>query len=235
MLLTRATSNASVDEQEFSALRKTLMESPWAKLAPSFLRTYRTTGEFWHHIKEKFKTYDERREYLRAQFDGLLTALEQMPSPVDASTTTITAITSEYVHEMWTKALERRSTDPEGAITASRTLLEAVCKHILEDLGVAYGPAVDLPALYSLVAKSLSLAPSQHTEGVFKQILGGCHSVVEGLGALRNRVSDAHGQGQRPVRPGARHAELAVNLAGSMATFLLATHEERRSAQTLVT
>jgi hypothetical protein len=63
-----------------------------------------------------------------------------------------------------------------------------------------------------------------------KMILGGCHSIVERLGALRNRVGDAHGQGKRPIRPAPRHAELAVNRAGTVATFLLTTHEERKAA-----
>jgi hypothetical protein len=53
--------------------------------------------------------------------------------------------------------------------------------------------------------------------------------VVEGLGALRNRLSDAHGKGTAGVKPAPRHAELAVNLAGTMATFLVATWEARRN------
>jgi hypothetical protein len=60
--------------------------------------------------------------------------------------------------------------------------------------------------------------------------LGGCTSVVEGLGALRNKVGDAHGQGKRPVRVSPRHAHLAVNLAGTMATFLIETRATRRGA-----
>ena len=80
-----------------------------------------------------------------------------------------------------------------------------------------------------MAAKVLNIAPSQHSEPIFKQILGGCTAVVEGLGALRNRLSDAHGQGKRPVRPAARHAELAVNLAGAMATFLVTTHAAKTS------
>ena len=52
-----------------------------------------------------------------------------------------------------------------------------------------------------------------------------CTSVVEGLGALRNRLSDAHGQGKSGVKPASRHAELAVNLAGALAVFMLATRE----------
>ncbi|WP_042491478.1 abortive infection family protein, partial [Sphingomonas parapaucimobilis] len=60
-------------------------------------------------------------------------------------------------------------------------------------------------------------------------ILGNCQSVVESLGALRNKLGDAHGGGPKRARPAARHAELAVNLAGSMATFLVATWETRRT------
>ena len=45
---------------------------------------------------------------------------------------------------------------------------------------------------------------------------------------LRNRLGDAHRHGKRPVKPLPRYAELAVNLAGSMASFLLATFEARK-------
>jgi hypothetical protein len=123
----------------------------------------------------------------------------------------------------------RRSSDPEGAITSARTLLETVCKLILDDLGVAHSDD-DLPKLYGKVARELRLAPSEYTEEAFKQILGGCWSVVNGLGTLRNRLSDSHGQGALPVRPAERHAELAVNLAGAMAAFLVATLEARRES-----
>lgn len=47
------------------------------------------------------------------------------------------------------------------------------------------------------------------------------------LGALRNRLSDAHGKGKGGVKAAPRHAELAVNLAGSTALFLLATWEAK--------
>jgi hypothetical protein len=102
-----------------------------------------------------------------------------------------------------------------------------VCKHILDDAGVQYSDDADLPKLWALTAEHLNLAPHQHQEGIFKAILGNCQSVVNNLGAIRNRVGDAHGQGRRPVKPKPRHAELAVNLAGTMAAFLVATWKER--------
>jgi len=49
--------------------------------------------------------------------------------------------------------------------------------------------------------------------------------MVNGLGTLRNKLSDSHGRGGKsPVRPSERHANLAVNTAGAIATFLVETH-----------
>ena len=132
------------------------------------------------------------------------------------------------IRDAWRKALERRCSDPEGAITSAKTLLETVCKHIIEDgEGQKYGDNADLPNLYRLVAEQLTLAPSQHTEPVFKRIFGNCESVVGNLANLRNELGDSHGQGRGFVRPKARHAELAVNLAGTIAMFLISTWSER--------
>src|SRR5207253_11382427 len=111
------------------------------------------------------------------------------------------------VHAAWQKALDRRTKDPDGAITAAKTLLETVCKHIIEGAGGSYGTNDDLPKLYGTAAERLTLAPSQHSEGAFKAILGNCQAVVGGLATIRNRLGDSHGQGKRAVRASARHAE----------------------------
>jgi Abortive infection C-terminus len=139
------------------------------------------------------------------------------------------AFDTSGVHEAWRKALERRTSDPDGAITAAKTLVETVCKHILDEAGASYGESDDLPKLYSAAAACLNLAPSQHSEPLFKSILGNCQAVVGHLAGLRNRLGDSHGQGKRAVRPLPRHAELAVNLAGSMAMFLVSTWNARQS------
>lgn len=135
----------------------------------------------------------------------------------------IQAFEPSQVSPRWQAALNCRASDPERAITLARTLLEDVCKWILHEADVDWVEADDLPALYRKTAKVLNLAPDNHTEQIFKQILSGCQSVVVGLGALRNKLSDAHSIGPKRVRPATRHAELAVNLAGTMATFLIAT------------
>lgn len=156
--------------------------------------------------------------------------LASVGAPSNASISSmLAAFEPTLVHARWQQALERRASDPEGAITVARTLLEDVCKWILEEAGEVWREADDLPVLYRKLSKVLKLAPDDHTEQVFKQILGSCQSVVESLAALRNKLSDAHSPGPKRARPLARHAELAVNLSGAMATFLVATWQARKT------
>lgn len=230
MLVSRATGGEGNDFQ-YKNLRGELIALPRIKKKlPKCVQVCRDLSEFWSFIKPMFATYDERRDYLRSEFESLLNMLEsETRAPSDSAiSATVQATSLTSVQEAWHKAIERRATDTEGAITAARTLLESVCKHVLDSAGEPYEESADLPKLYTLTAKQLNLSPSQHTEQLFKQILGGCQSVVEGLGAIRNKHSDAHGKGVTGTTPAPRHAELAVNLSGAMATFLLQTWEARQ-------
>ena len=160
-------------------------------------------------------------------------AAHAIGSPADvAISSALQRFEPDQVHGRWTAALDRRASDPAGAITLARSLLEDVCRWLLDDLGDTSADNDDLPTLYRKLAKNLKLAPDDHSEQVFKQILGSCQSVVESLGALRNKLGDAHGGGPRRAKPAARHAELAVNLAGSMATFLISTWEAKATPAT---
>lgn len=231
ILLSRATGGGTPqDEDAYRLLRAQLLGEPQIELLlPRFVTTCRDLSAFWSFIKQKFPSYQERRDYIWGEFAPLLTKLEgRRGSPADAPVSeALNAFDADSVHAVWRRALDRRNSDPEGAITSARTLLETVCKHILDEAGVSYDAAADLPKLYRLVAQQLMLAPDQHQEQIFKQILGGCQTVVEGLGAVRNRLGDAHGKGKLESKPASRHAELAVNLAGAMATFLVATSNAR--------
>ncbi len=220
-----------LDSVTFARLRQELLAEPSLKAhIPEIVRRYRDSGQFWQLIKNKFPTYKERRTFIWAEFQPLLDFLEaQDRTPgVAPITEALEGFDPENVRAAWQKALDRRAADPEGAITAARMMLETVCKHILDEAGVPYPDDVDLPKLWNISAEQMNLAPQQHQEKVFRSILGNCQSVVNYLGAIRNEIGDAHGQGRRPVKPKARHAELAVNLAGTMAAFLVATWKERQ-------
>ncbi|WP_280569789.1 abortive infection family protein [Chromohalobacter sp. 296-RDG] len=234
MMIARATTPDPVSNQDYAKARAALVSAPRiADLLPRMVHTCRDPSQFWGFIKSRFSTYEERRQYIWSEFRPLLDRLEAVGYPSDANISdSLERFDSEHVHAAWSKAVDRRDADPEGAITMARSLLESVCKHVIErSEGVEYGRSDDLPALYRKASRALNLAPDQHVEEVFRKILGGCTSVVVGLGELRNRVSDSHGQGQRPVKPLPRHAELAVNLSGTMSSFLIATLEARQGGQ----
>lgn len=197
------------------------LRSPDAFVKPSeSILRYKASPEA---IAQLLKWHDDRE----AQYPASLKGLAEVPVSAVARIA-LGRSDMGHIKDAWEKVIARRDADPGGAITAARTLLETVCKFILDDNKVLYDDKSDFPRLYKLVAKQLVLAPNQHTEIVFQQILRGCTSVVDGIGTMRNRLGDSHGKGKSSGTPAARHADLAVNLAMSMASFLIATWEARK-------
>lgn len=230
LLISRATGGVAVDT-DYMVLRKFFFASTvYRPLLPVFVRSSRDLSQFWGHIKMAAASYQERRQIIWGAFEPLLNYLEA-PDRSLADVVIVEGLNrleADAVLEIWNKALSRRATDPDGAITTARQLLESVCKHILDDEKIEYSKDADLQKLWRQCAERLNLAPDQHNEVVFKSVLGGCQTIVQYLGTIRNRLGDAHGSGRVPARPGPRHAALVVNLAGTMATFLVDTYTDRK-------
>lgn len=112
--------------------------------------------------------------------------------------------------------------DFSGAITNARSLIEAVLIGIEKDLdpGAATYDG-DLLKLYKRAQKLLNLEPDRKDiSDSLRQILSGLTSIVNGLAAMRNKMSDAHAATYRPSR---HHAKLAVYAATTLADFLFET------------
>lgn len=225
-LIARATGD-NFDNQFYTSVRNRLLSNKTIeKFLPEWVKTKRTIDQFWTFIKGRFSTYQERREFLWEEFASVLNYLEtKSTSPLQESI----VFDEAHIHTQWQKAIERKQLEPEGAITSARTLIESVLKYILDEQDIKYNDGAELPDLYKEVAKSLNLAPEQHQEQIFKQILGGSSGIISGLGALRNKLGDAHGKSKNSVKPSERHSELAVNLAGAMAIFLYKTFKENKN------
>ena len=110
--------------------------------------------------------------------------------------------------------------DYSGAITNARSLIEAVCVKIESELDPlnAQGNDGDLVKMFNRARKLLHLDPSrQDISDSLKQVLSGLSNIINGLAAMRNKMSDAHGVTYKPSR---HHAKLAVNSAKTLADFL---------------
>jgi hypothetical protein len=126
------------------------------------------------------------------------------------------------VSRSWEAALAKAVTDLEGAITATRTTLESVCKHICDERSAPYEHGWDLSRLYRAACSVMELA-LDHSEQIIKQILSGSDG-GERAGGDENTLSDAHGKGKHSVRPAPRHAKLAMNAGFAVAGFLIDSH-----------
>ncbi|MDX9719197.1 MAG: abortive infection family protein [Myxococcota bacterium] len=126
-----------------------------------------------------------------------------------------------HLQAAWRKALERKTTDPDGALTAARTLLETACKYVLDHDEVAYDDKADGPVLFARAAAHLGLSPKQQGAESLRKVLGACQAIVQGLCELRNQLGDAHGKRANAPSVEPEQAEFAVNVAGALSTFLL--------------
>ena len=139
------------------------MNDPELKtLLPQFVRTCCDLSHFWSYAKKVSPQWEPRRQHVREQFIPLLEHLEgRNRAPADALVSdTLASFDADGVHAVWEKALARRRTDPEGAITIARTLLETVCKRVLDEAGSpGYPDDADLPKLYKTAAERLYIAP----------------------------------------------------------------------------
>ena len=223
-------------ETAYKLARRKLIEDPASKrFLPKFVRFSNDAASLQASLSSVASgsgSWAIRRRHVIDEFAPLLIFLESGGGAADATITDgLDVYDAPAVQAFWAKALERRETDPDGAVTAASTLLEEVCKHIIEDSGAQWEAKWNVPKLYSEAAKVLKLAPSQHQEEVFKTILGNCQNFVQSIGSLRNKSGDAHAGGRSRVQFKPRHAALTVNLAGSMALFLIETWHARVKEQ----
>lgn len=151
---------------------------------------------------------------------------ELVPETVHA--TRIQDIDFEYIQEQLDKCDEKLGAgDYDGVITNARTLVENICLYILDMTGTQYDHKGNLPKLYKQTAKVLNMDSSQHTEQMFKQILTGFVSVINGLASVRNIHSDSHGKSSQSYhKPAKRHAIFIVNSAKAVAEFLYSSYED---------
>lgn len=119
------------------------------------------------------------------------------------------------------------TTDPAGAIGASKQLIESTAKAVLREFGVDPGKA-DIPALVNTVQKHLKLdaasaQPGPDGSNGVKRILSGVVGVAVGVAEVRNAYGSGHGQASAPKGLSERHARLAVNAAVTWCELILDT------------
>lgn len=114
--------------------------------------------------------------------------------------------------------------DPAGAISAVKALIESTAKIVLRETGGTWAKNVKFPVLVSSAQKALGLMAADKAGDVsLQKILDGLYKVAIGIDELRNRYGRDRGRDAPLKGIGLRHARLAVHAGTAYCRFLLDT------------
>jgi hypothetical protein len=172
--------------------------------------------------------------YLSALITGGLThegyKVARALAPAPAAGPLADLLTGEGLHQCqrdFERALGSVATDPEQAIGSASSMLESICKAILERHGAELPANQSIQPLVKATLDRLDLAPGSEGESDIRSALKGLGAIAQSVGSLRTNSGAAHGRGpaHQPLQP--RHARLAVNAAATVGLFLLETALEQ--------
>ena len=134
------------------------------------------------------------------------------------------------------EGIEQAVVDNPGlAFDLAKTLIEAICKAVLDELSVNYNKYDSLPKLFNSVKEHLSFLPAtagtaSTVEKSLEKTLDGLSDAVYGVCELRNQCGFAsHGSGSpRPAMESVQ-ALLAAETADAIVGFLHGVHRQNQT------
>lgn len=125
--------------------------------------------------------------------------------------------------------------EPGLAFDLAKTLIETVCKAVLDQRTVGYATDDDLPKLFKSATQNLPFLPPTASDAAevresLKKTLGGLSGAVQGICELRNECGFAsHGSGEARPLMEAVQALLAAEAADAIVGFLHRVHLQDRT------
>lgn len=230
LLKQRAEGRMESEEPRFAELRRELLGSSFlAQDARDFLTRHRTLQQLWDRTLSQHRSYRERREVIDTAFESTIARLEQGGSTlVELDENSLHDLNMGEARRLWDKATRRliEDDDADGALTLTRTLLETVCKKILDAFGATYSSG---DTAQNLCKRALDLVVPASVRGRehFRQFNRSTLNIVENISLYRAEQSDAHGTAlDKDIET--HQAAYAVNLAGSTAIFLIECYRTTR-------
>ena len=119
--------------------------------------------------------------------------------------------------------MDNITTDPYASVTAASSIIEALCKTILESNGVALPNKETIQHLWRDTRNYLTLNPQKLLSDDKNKVIVGLSSIVDGIGAFRTHSGSAHGRGSAPPKVSVLEARLAVNASHTLVSFIMET------------
>lgn len=125
--------------------------------------------------------------------------------------------------------------NPGLAFDLAKTLIESICRTVLDERKIAYSEDDDLPKLFKTASQNLPFLPltasgASEVRESLKRTLGGSSTAIQGICELRNQCGFAsHGSGApRPAMESVQ-ALLAAEAADTIVGFFHRVHRQDRT------
>lgn len=106
--------------------------------------------------------YDEREERYLVREKGKVSLIVK---ELDRNK----ALDIPQIRKDFERALSAVDTDPESALTSASSMIESVCKAVLDQLKIVYPAKEDITHLMDAVTRALCLAPDKHMDPEIKR------------------------------------------------------------------
>lgn len=205
---------------------------------PSYFEETRSVKEFIYEISHDSYQNNNNSGLIASIFNRFSTYLEDNLYEVEIVKIDCTIpreLSFLNIHrDLENCEVRMNSQDYAGAITSSKTLVEGVCKELIEVLAIDYdSDNTKLPQLFNVLSQNLNLdASNPKYDKSLKEIISGLHKIVNGLSTVRNEAGDSH---SRIINPSYHHAALTVNAAKTLVSFLFQTVEYQKEKGLLKT
>lgn len=118
----------------------------------------------------------------------------------------------------------------DTVITQSRTLIEEVYIHILENSDEDYKSSNgNLKKLNSMVKIYLNMKTDREYDKRINQLLSGLNNINDAISDMRNENSDSHGVGSGRIKVNKREARLIMNAAITLCDYVLDVFEDKKA------
>lgn len=168
-------------------------------------------------------------------FNKLIGELASLPS--HSAAPHLKKISAEWtldtLEREFSRAFDNIESDPEAAVTAACSMVESICRSIIESRpDIEMPKSLEIKTLYKAIREPLGLSPTKEIketeiEADVRTVLSALFNAVQGIGALRTHAGTAHGRERGFQRLDPRIARLAVHSASTLSLFLVETWEKK--------
>lgn len=197
---------------------------------PKWLVEVPDAEELWRYFRDSIPdSYSARRDHIEETIDPWIEHLEsgECERSLPGLEEKIRARGPEGVYDDFRSAHSRLPNDPEGALTAARSMVETACKAaILRTEGQSLTEEqVENLGMNDLVEEAFE-GKKERLDGLDPEVIDnleeGLNSIIWSVSSARQEHGDAHGGepfGRQEVDPSV--AALSLNVAGAASVFLL--------------